>query len=98
MDETSPIYERGLRNALEHYDEALDDFLLTAGAGNFFPDPQVGQIPSPQEVPSHHFKLLDPGTSRFVLLGELYEFGLIQKEVDRIHAEATRMDANGCRL
>lgn len=44
MEEDSPIHNRDLRNAWEHFDENLDDYLLKNDAGHFFLTQQLAII------------------------------------------------------
>jgi len=97
VDEESPLKSRRLRDALEHFDERLDAHLMSLDAGMIFPDPMVGSVEA-SAPPIHLFKMVDPSTSQFVLLGELYAFGSVRKEVQRVLALAEGMDRVGCRL
>ncbi|KTT68335.1 hypothetical protein [Sphingomonas sanguinis] len=98
VDESSPLGQRKLRNALEHYDEYLDDFLLQDRVGNFFPSPIVDHHELADDALGNIFKLVDPDKGICVILGEKYEFDLIRDEVRRILELATTMDNGGSRL
>lgn len=98
VSDESPLRSRKLRDALEHFDERLDSFVLTVDAGYFFPDPMVGKSELADEPTGHIFKLLDPERSHFVLLGEKFEYGSLRLEVERIHGRAQAMDKDGSRL
>ena len=98
VSDESPLRSRKLRDALEHFDERLDSFVLTVEAGYFFPDPMVAESDLADDPTGHIFKLLDSERSRFVLLGELYEYGSLRREVERIRGLARAMDDNGGRL
>jgi len=82
IDETSPLADRGLRNALEHFDERLDTFLIQDLVGYMFPGPLVGEASLSDDALGHIFRLVDPASQVFVLLGERYEFGPMRVAVD----------------
>ena len=84
VDESSPLRTRGLRDALEHYDERLDEFLLNDAVGGILPEPLVADVSIAADPSGHVFKLLDPKNEILVVLGERYEFGPIMEEVGRI--------------
>lgn len=96
--DTSPLKSRRLRNAFEHFDEDLDQFLLEDRAGYFFPSPIVHDHEVSDEAAAHIFKLVDPKRGICVLLGEKFEFRPIRQEVQRILARALQMDSVGARL
>jgi hypothetical protein len=98
IDESNPLGERKLRNALEHYDEYLDSFLLQYRVGHFFPSPIVDHHELADDVLGNIFKLVDPENGICVILGEKYEFDLIRDEVRRILDLAVTMDGGGSRL
>jgi len=98
VTENSPLSNRDLRNAWEHFDEDLDRFLLATTAGVFLPSGIVGSHSLADDPLEHVFKLLDPETECLVLLNKKYFFGDIRTEVDRIAAIATDGNGNGARL
>ena len=98
IDESNPLGHRKLRNALEHYDESLDSFLLQDRVGHFFPSPIVDHHELADDVLGNIFKLVDPENGICVILGEKYEFDLIRDEVRRILDLAVTMDGGGSRL
>jgi hypothetical protein len=85
----SPLQDRELRNALEHFDERLDEYLLGDIAGYIFPAPMVDDASLADEAIGHIFRLVDPKTDTFVLLGKKHPFGSMKHEVARI-AEAAK--------
>lgn len=95
ISEGSPLANRELRDALEHYDERLDNFLLGDLAGNFFPQPQIGSYDDITDPVSTFFKFIDPHTHKYILFGEVYEYGNIALELQRIHNKAQVMSKNG---
>lgn len=90
IDDTSLLADRGLRNALEHFDERLDIFLLQDLTGYMFPGPLVGEASLNDDVLGHIFRLVDPKSQVFVLLGERYEFGPMRAAVDDILEKLAR--------
>ncbi|MET4220208.1 hypothetical protein ABIB00_005436 [Bradyrhizobium sp. LB14.3] len=84
VDHRSPLYERELRNALEHFDERLDEYLLWNDAGYFFPDARVDTHELADELIGHIFKLVDPSRQIFVVLGQKFYFDPVRREVKRI--------------
>lgn len=84
VDETSPIYNRDLRNAWEHFDEKLDTYLISNDAGYFFPSPISGSHVTADDPVGKIFKLIDTEEDCLVLLGKKFFFSPIRKEVQRI--------------
>jgi hypothetical protein len=98
LAEDSPLKNRQLRDFLEHFDERLDQYFLRNDSGSFFPDAMVGDSSQADDPSGHIFKLVDPTSSCFVLLGEKHFFEGIRKEVFRIYDRAREFNGNGCRL
>jgi hypothetical protein len=98
VPEGSPLQSRELRNALEHFDERLDEFLLEDHAGSFFPSAMVDDASLSEEQTGHIFRLVDPKTSKFVLLGTAYSFGELHREAERIQSLAEESSDRGGRL
>ncbi len=94
----SPLFNRDLRNAWEHFDEKLDRYLLSTIAGDFFPTGILGNHSLADDPVGHVFKLLDTEAECLVLLNEKYFFGALRAEVDRVAAIATDAGRNGARL
>ena len=84
LDESSVLKDREIRNALEHFDERLDEFLLQETAGHFFPTAIVDSHEIADEPTAEVFKLVDPNTGIFVLLNEKFNFSKIRAEVARV--------------
>lgn len=95
LDESSPLYDRELRNAWEHFDERLDAYLLEHEAGMFFPLCIVDSHKIADDSIGHIFKLLDPKKECLVLMGRKYFFSPIRKEVLRIKNDCLRFDKQG---
>ncbi|WYK06400.1 hypothetical protein DWF04_022405 [Cereibacter sphaeroides f. sp. denitrificans] len=98
LEETSALKCRHLRNALEHFDEDLDLFLLEDRCGFFFPGPLVDDHTLADEDIGNIFKLVDPNGGVCVLLGKKFEFVPIWREVQRVLSRAREMDEQGSRL
>lgn len=80
----SILKSRGLRDAMEHFDERLDKYLTENHVGEFVPHDVRAEIPK-SEVPLHIFKGFYINPRVFVLLGKEYDLLPIVAEVERIH-------------
>lgn len=98
IQEGSPLQSRELRNALEHFDERLDDFLVDDHFGYFFPGPMVDDASLSEETIGHIFRLVDPKTSNFVLLGTAYSFKELREMAETIEIKASEKSESGGRL
>ena len=98
LDESSPLYNRDLRNAWEHFDERLDVYLLENDAGFFFPGCIIDSHTLADDSVGHIFKLLDPEAECLVLMSKKFFFMPIYQEVLRIYNVAKEADNNGARL
>jgi len=98
LDDDSPLKNRKLRDFLEHFDERLDQYFLCNDSGYFFPDAMIGEATLADDPSGHIFKLVDPATSCFVLLGDKHFFEGIRNEVFRVHDRAREFDSDGCKL
>jgi hypothetical protein len=94
MDETSPLFNRDLRNALEHFDERLDHYVTTGLVGYVFPE-YVGAKPKEDEVPGHFFRAYFPDTGEFRLLNEEFKIQPLAGELLFVHHHLTTLDQNG---
>lgn len=91
VSNSSALQNRDLRNALEHFDEKLDEYLLGDVVGYIFPGPLVDDASLADDKRGHIFRLVDPAKETFVLLGRKYPFGPMRQEVDRIASLAEEM-------
>jgi len=98
LDDTSPLFNRELRNAWEHFDERLDSYLAGMDSGMFFPNCQIGSHKLSDDPVDQYFKLLDIEAECLVLMGTKYFFAPIRYEVERIFAKNTEFFKNGARL
>lgn len=94
MDETSPLFNRDLRNALEHFDERLDHYVATDLVGYVFPE-YVGAKPEDEGVPGHFFRAYFPDTGEFRLLNEEFRIQPLANELLFVHHHLTIFDQNG---
>ncbi len=95
--DNNPLAERDLRNAIEHFDERLDEYLTKHHVGEFLPE-DVGYVQRRSEIPLHIFKGFYTHPLIFVLLGQSYEMAPIINEMLRVHAALKACMANGHRL
>ena len=84
VTDESPLLNRDIRNAWEHFDEKLDTYLLSNDAGYFFPSPIIGHHETANEPIGKIFKLIDPENEVLVLLGNKFFYRDIRDEVERI--------------
>lgn len=96
--DASPLENRELRNALEHFDERLDEFLVSGPTGICFPGPLVQPHHLADDKAGIIFRMVDPFEFIFVILGKKYEFYEVFIEVERILEVAKKYDINGGRL
>jgi hypothetical protein len=93
----NPLAKRDLRNAIEHFDERLDKYLVESQAGNFISE-DVGYVQPESEIPLHIFKGFYTHPPIFVLLGTPYEMAPIMTEMVRINNELLQCSKHGYRL
>lgn len=93
----NPLADRGLRDALEHFDERLDHYLTGHIVGQIIPAVVDYEMPQ-SEVPLHVFKGFYLSTLTFVLLGVPHLMEPIIEEMQRIHNALIGCSTNGHRL
>jgi hypothetical protein len=98
LDDTSALKNRELRNAFEHFDERLDEYLMQDRAGYFFPQAVVDDHALADDDLGHIFKLIDPRAGVCVILGRKFDFRPIRAEVQCILGRAQQMDRDASRL
>lgn len=91
ISNSSPLQDRELRNALEHFDERLDEYLLGDIAGYLFPGPMVDNASLADDPVGYIFRLVDPKTETFVLLGAKHPFSAMRVEVVQIAEAAAKL-------
>jgi hypothetical protein len=97
ITDDNPLKSRDLRNAIEHFDEKLDDYLSTRIVGYVFPQ-FFGPLPKRDGAPSHIFRAYYIDVGRFELLGKSYEIEPIAKELLRLNEALIKCDKEGGRL
>lgn len=88
------LRNRDFRNALEHFDEKLDDYLAEGIVGHIFPE-YIGPTLIPDGVPTHIFRAYYVDTARFQLLDKVYDIEPIAGEVVQVHSKLQNMDRAG---
>ena len=94
MDDNSPLFNRDLRNALEHFDERLDHYIAAGIVGYVFPE-YVGAKPEDDGVSGHFFRAYFPDTGEFRLLNEEFKIQPLSDELLFVHHHLTTLDQNG---
>lgn len=94
----SALSDRNLRNAIEHFDEKLDAFLLQGNVGYFHPEPIVDKVESVESDLVHVFRFVDPEKEKCILLGQEYSFTSIRGEISHVLNGIERMKNNGWTL
>lgn len=90
LDKNSPLYNRNLRNAWEHFDERLDVYFIENMAGMFYPISMIGSHTAADSQTAHVFKLIDPEEECLVLMNNKYFFAPIREEVLKIYNQLGR--------
>jgi hypothetical protein len=93
----NPLYSRGLRNAIEHFDERLDKYLSSGIVGVVIPE-YVGPKPYDDGVHGHFFRAFFTDIGVFRLLEAEHEIEPIAEEIIRINELLERADENGGHL
>ena len=96
-DDSNPLRNRELRNALEHFDEKLDLYLQGHIVGNVIPE-YVGPSVEPGGVPTHVFRAFYADIGVFEMLGKRYEVQPIVDEIYRIHEWLVKCEDSGSRF
>jgi hypothetical protein len=93
----NPLKSRNLRNAIEHFDEKLDDYLSARIVGYVFPQ-FFGSLPKSGGTPGHFFRAYYIDVGQFELLGKRYEVEPLAKELLRLNEALAKCDREGGRL
>jgi len=83
VSDASPLRSRDLRNAIEHFDERLDDYLAQGIVGNIYPH-YLGAEPPPSQVKRHFFRAYFLNTGVFQLLDHRFQVEPLAKELWRL--------------
>lgn len=94
IDESNPLVDRNLRNALEHFDERLDKYLSSGIVGYVFPQ-FVGLRPIEEGVPGHFFRAYFANEGTFRLLDEEFAIEPLANALHNLHEQLDKMDKNG---
>ena len=98
VQDDSPLSNRELRNQLEHLDEKLDDyFKAQVFAGYVFPE-FFGPEPIRDGPKTLFFRAYFIDSGEFEVLGKRYSIPALVSEIDRLHTELKKRDAQGARL
>lgn len=97
VTEDSCLSKRDLRNALEHFDERLDEFCRTLVAGVILPT-YVGPLDKQHDVPRHLFRAYYTDIGVFEVLGDRFEMVPILEEVEELHERLLAAAYNGSRI
>ncbi len=97
MTEDSPLFNRALRNAIEHFDERIDKYFSQGAVGYFFPE-YVGLKPEDDGVPGHFFRAFFVDTGEFGLLDEEFLMEPVANEILFVHAHLEKMSTEGGRF
>jgi hypothetical protein len=94
MNDSSPLFNRDLRNALEHFDERLDKYVSCGVVGYVFPE-YVGAKPEDDGVPGHFFRAYFVDSGEFRLLNEEFKMQPLADELLFVHHHLTTLDQSG---
>ncbi len=97
LDQSSSLFNRNLRNALEHFDERLDGYLASGIVGYIIPE-YVGLKPADDGVPVHFFRAYFIDVGFFRLLNEEFLIRPLADELIFVHNHLLDLDQNGGRL
>ena len=97
ITEESPLKSRLVRNAMEHFDERLDDYLAKGMFGIIFPK-YVGEKPGENEPAHHLFRAFFTDVGEFEILGENIPLQPLLDEVMCVGRSLVTLDSKGGRL
>ena len=83
VGEDSPLRSRDLRNAIEHFDERLDEYLSQGIVGTIYPH-YLGPEPLTSQVKHHFFRAYFTDTGVFQLLEHRFEIDPLAREIWRL--------------
>lgn len=95
--DNSSLRNRDLRNALEHFDERLDDFCQTLIAGRIIPT-YVGPLGEEPEVPTFLFRAYYTDVGVFEVVGKRFEMSPILDAMQDLHDRLLACSENGSRI
>ena len=97
VDDSSPLKSRDLRNAMEHFDENMDDYLSPGIIGNILPC-YIGPQPKDIQSPRHYFKAYYTDIGVFDVLGKRFTIEPMINEIIRIHNLLIQFQESGLRF
>jgi hypothetical protein len=97
MTEESPLFNRDLRNAIEHFDERIDKYFSEGAIGYFFPE-YVGLKPEDDGVSGHFFRAFFVDTGEFRLLNEEFLMEPLANEILFVHSHLEKLEKEGGRF
>ncbi len=84
VNENSPLKNRTLRNAIEHFDEKLDIYFQKPEVG-FFLNKYIGPEPDRNGVKNHFFRAYFIDTATFEILGQKLKIEPLVEEIYSIY-------------
>lgn len=97
IDETSPLYSRNVRNAIEHFDEKLDIFMESFPTGSIYPS-YVGSRTKADADNIHCFRAYFIDGQVFRILDSEIHIPPILDEIGRINDLLSKQIVDGARL
>jgi len=97
VTESSALFDRNMRNAIEHFDERLDKYLGSGIVGCLFPE-FVGPRPAEDGIAGHFFRAYFTDAGIFRLLDEEFPVEPLAKEIFRLHEMLELMSSQGGRF
>ncbi|MEQ6290616.1 hypothetical protein ACFPAG_08340 [Vogesella sp. GCM10023246] len=94
IDQSSPLHDKKLRNAIEHFDERLDRYLEDGIVGHIFPS-LILDKPEDTAIPHHIFRAYHLNDGIYQVLGERHHVQPILDEMIRVHDMLVKFDRNG---
>lgn len=95
VDQNSPLHDKKLRNAIEHFDERLDKYLESGIVGHIFPSLILNK-PEETDVPHHIFRAYYLNDGIYQILDERHQVQPILDEMVRVHDLLINFESNGC--
>lgn len=94
IKDDSPLADRRLRNAIEHFDERLDAYLANGIVGIILPH-YVGQSIEPSGIPGYIFRAFYTDSLVFEIIGERYEIPPLIDELQRLEGALEAKNRGG---
>ena len=89
ISDESPLKSRDLRNAIEHFDERLDQYFAHGVVGHVIPQ-YLGPEPPPSQVKRHFFRAYFIDSGVFELLGHRCHMEPLSRELWRLEGGEIR--------